>query len=201
LEEALSTEQKIYKAAKVVFQRKGMAGARMQDIAEEAGINKALLHYYFRSKEKLFQSVFQDIISKIAPALLGILVSELPLQQKVEGVVEKYLDLLEENPYIPIFILNELRSEPDKIAQKIGLIDRVSLEPLGRQLEEEYRKGNIKQIDPMQFLLNLVSLCVFPFIGKPILKEIFGIQDSKFNQLISERRMLIPEFIMNALRL
>ena len=107
-----STEDKILEAAKNVFVAKGMEGARMQEIADEAGINKALLHYYFRSKEKLFEAIFSKIIQFAFPEITRIAQSNEPFISKIEQVVDAYIDLLIKHPFIPGFIMKELNRDP-----------------------------------------------------------------------------------------
>src|SRR5690625_3348145 len=106
------TEEKIFKAAQRVFQEKGFAGARMQEIADEAEINKSMLHYYYRSKEKLFLMVFQAAARKIFPDLAEILSNEEPLEQKVSQIVEFYDRTFRKHPYIPAFVIHEMNQNP-----------------------------------------------------------------------------------------
>ncbi len=110
-----SAERKILEASKRIFQRKGMYGARMQEIADEAGINKALLHYYFRSKDKLFDAVFQDAAKSFFSKIRELINVEKPLFEKIEYFVEQYLELLMKNSFIPVFIISEVHQNPDRI--------------------------------------------------------------------------------------
>ena len=102
-----NSEEKILNAAQSVFIQKGMDGARMQEIADEAGINKALLHYYFRTKQKLFEAILKKVFSNILPNLMDMVHSDLPIEEKLGIFIENYIDLLMENPYLPNFILKE----------------------------------------------------------------------------------------------
>src|ERR1700759_4757996 len=115
----LSTEEKILSAAKKVFLTKGMDGARMQDIADEAGINKALLHYYFRSKDKLFEQIFLDVAGALLPRIFAILESDRGLFEKIESFCDEYISQLIETPYVPIFILNEIHRQPQTFLKKV----------------------------------------------------------------------------------
>jgi TetR/AcrR family transcriptional regulator len=114
-----STEQLILGAAKKVFVRKGMAGARMQDIADEAGINKALLHYYFRSKEKLFEMIFMEAAAKLFPRINAIFNADQSLFEKIESFCEEYISIVMENPYLPLFVLYEINQNPEYFLQKV----------------------------------------------------------------------------------
>ena len=135
-------EERILAAAKKVFTTKGMAGARMQDIADEAGINKALVHYYFRDKDKLFEVVFLEEAQKFFPKINAIFNSEAPLFEKIQNFVTEYIDEMQENPYLPWFVMNELHRDPDQFMYKIWGKD--NLPRPGKfleQIEKEVRKG------------------------------------------------------------
>src|SRR5580698_7184188 len=108
MKEKDNSEEKILTAAKKIFLLKGMDGARMQDIADEAKINKALLHYYFRSKEMLFEKIFKEALEKLFPKILDIWKSDVSLFQKIENFCVKYIDMMQQNPYLPLFVLNEV---------------------------------------------------------------------------------------------
>ena len=114
-----STEEKILEAAKKVFTSKGMYGARMQDIADEAGINKALLHYYFRSKQKLFEVIFAAAAQKLFTKINFIFESDMPLFEKIEHFTEEYITVMMESPYLPLFVLNELSQDSQAFLNKV----------------------------------------------------------------------------------
>ena len=119
-EHEMNTEQKILDAAKEVFQQKGMTGARMQEIADKAGINKALLHYYYRTKDKLFEKVFELAFSLFIPKVKEMMISDKPVFEKIEFFVENYLNLLQKHPYIPGFVISELNRNPEILVKIIG---------------------------------------------------------------------------------
>jgi AcrR family transcriptional regulator len=196
----VNTEQKILKAAKKVFTLKGKGGARMQEIADEAGINKALLHYYYRSKDKLFEAIFIDAFFTMIPDVLDLLKADIPLFDKIEQFAEKYIDIFLENPFIPGFVMSELSQNPQRI---VDLISNSGINPqfFIDQVLEEIQKGNIKPIKPQHLIVNLLSMCIFPFIATPILKNILFNQDSeKFTEFIEQRKKEVPEFIINSIK-
>src|ERR1044072_922857 len=121
VERDTDTEKRILEAAKAVFVRQGTAGARMQEIAQEAGVNQALLHYYFRSKERLAQAVFQQMASRLFPALIQTLASDLSLDEKIDRLVGIYLDNLSKSPFLPGYLISELHHHPERIDQLISL--------------------------------------------------------------------------------
>ncbi|GJM30011.1 MAG: hypothetical protein DHS20C17_26460 [Cyclobacteriaceae bacterium] len=198
---ALTTEQRIKEAAKKVFISKGLAGARMQEIADEAQINKAMLHYYYRNKQQLFKNIFDEVIAEFAPKIMAILGEELSLEEKVNKFVGHYLDLLRANPFIPLFLFSELRNQPHEVVEKVGIKRGGVLKRLEKQLKKEAQAGRIKPITPIEFIANLVSLTVFPFLAQPMLGEIFGLKDKEFEGFIEQRKVTIPEFIMSAINL
>ena len=197
----LSTEEKILEAAKNVFVAKGMAGARMQDIANEAGINKALLHYYFRSKEKLFEVILKAAISRLVPRITAILESDLPLFEKIEKFCENYIDVVIQSPFIPLFVINEMNKQPDDFILKIWGDQQPGLKIFFKQVESDIEKGIIRKIHPHQLLTHIVSLTIFPFVAKPILLFMTSMDSKNYNDFIKARKKEIPEFIINSIKL
>jgi TetR/AcrR family transcriptional regulator len=202
------TEQRILEAARVVFVRRGTAGARMQEIAAEAGVNQALLHYYFRSKERLAEAVFRLVAGRILPAVFGILGSDLALEDKIERVVTLYLDSFSGSPFLPGYILSELHHHPERARQLFASAagvppDRFAapiLLKLRAQIEARVQEGAMRSIAPEQFAVNLISLCVFPFAARPLLDAVFGLDETAFPRFIEQRKRELPGFILNALR-
>lgn len=195
-----NTEQKILAAARQVFIEKGMDGARMQDIADRAGMNKALLHYYFRSKEKLFEMVFMEQASQFLPKVGSIMMSDAPLFTKIEQFVEVYIDKLTENPFMPLFILNELNRQPESFILKIWGEKRPPVQMFAMQVVEEAKKGTIRPIEPPQLIVNMVSMCIFPFVAKPMIKWVTQMDDEAFTQFIQKRKTEVARFIIDSLR-
>src|SRR5678816_3711188 len=159
VERDTDTEQRILEAAKAVFVRQGTAGARMLEIAEEAGVNQALLHYYFRSKERLAQAVFQQIASRLFPALIQTLGSDLSLDEKIDRLVTLYLDNLSKSPFLPGYLLSDLHHHPERLPQLLALgagaapsqVMMPLFEKLGRQIDEQVTAGTMRPIAAEQF--------------------------------------------------
>lgn len=195
----LNTEQTILEAAKSVFVKKGLEGARMQEIADEAGMNKALLHYYFRNKEKLFEAVFLDAFNKFIPNINQLINSKESLAKKIRSFVGNYIDIFMENPFIPEFVIHELSRNPDRI---VGLFTNsgIDINPLVKQIKKEAKKGKISPVEPRQLITNLLSMCIFPFVARPILQNVlFNNDHEAFKGFIEQRREEIPEFIFNSI--
>jgi AcrR family transcriptional regulator len=196
-----STEEKILAAAKKVFVSNGMAGARMQDIADEAGINKALLHYYFRNKEKLFEVVFMEAAQKLFPKINSIFESDASLFDKIENFSEEYITIMSENPYLPLFVLNEISKDPENFLQKF--FDEKSFpkpQKFLEQIEKEVKKGTIKKISPLHLLINLISMSIFPFVGKPMIQFTMGLDEMQFRNVMNQRKKEIPKFIIDSIK-
>lgn len=194
-----TTEERILDAAKKVFVSKGMAGARMQDIADEAGINKALLHYYFRSKDKLFEVTFLETISRLVPRINEIMNSEISWKEKIEAFAGEYIEKIMANPYLPLFVMNEMHKQPQEFLKKMWGGDRPQLEKFVLQIKQAIEAKEIRPIHPAQLIMNIMALCVFPFIGKPLLQMAAGINDKEFFSLMEARKKLVPQFIIQAL--
>jgi len=196
-----TAESKILAAARKVFISKGMAGARMQDIADEAGINKAMLHYYFKDKDKLFETIFLEEANKFFPKINIIFDSHMPLFEKIELFVNEYIDEIGKNPYLPWFILNEVNRDAEQFLSKVW---SMTAHPrpflLLQQIEKEVKKGTIKRVDPVHLLLNLLSMTIFPFVAKPMIIKNLQMSEQQFGQLIEQRRKEIPKFIIDSIK-
>jgi TetR/AcrR family transcriptional regulator len=196
----LTTEEKIQTAAKKVFLTRGMDGARMQDIADEAGINKALLHYYFRSKDKLFEKIFLDVAHAFLPKIFAILESDSTLFEKIDRFCNEYISQVMTTPYVPIFILNEINRQPQAFLKKVFGGNRPPIEKLIPQIQKEIKAGILKPIDPLQLLMNILSLCLFPFLVSPMIQLISGIDTKQFNALMEKRKKEVPKMIINSIK-
>ncbi len=166
-----SAEQRILSAAKKIFVAKGMTGARMQDIADAAGINKALLHYYFRSKEKLFETIFKEAVQGFLPRVNQIFESDKTIFEKIEMFCKEYIDQIRKTPYLPIFILNEINQQPEVLVKKMW--------------------GNRKPP---------VNLFFAPFAARPILEQVGSISKTQFDTLMEERKTMIPQLIISSIK-
>ena len=202
------TERQILDAAHRVFLRNGTAGARTQEIAAEAGVNSALLHYYFRSKERLATAVFHRAASELVPVVAGILQSEASLEDKVRQVISVELERLSRTPYLPAYVISELAYHPERIHQLLGALTGERPGALGQtvlttiqaQIRAEVRGGRMRPIRAEQFLVNLLSLCIFPFAAQPMLAALLGLDGERFSRFIHERKRELPEFFMKALQ-
>lgn len=195
-----SAEQRIFDAAHELFVLKGLDGAKMQEIADRAGINKALLHYYYRSKEKLYEMVAKAVISRAIPVIRNLVESEEALEQKISRFIDFYIELISRNPFIPLFIINELNKHPDRFFDTILPKDLPKPQVFFRQVEEEIAAGRLRPIKPQHVLVNIVSMCVFPFVAKPMMQIVLGLSQEEINQFLAERKEEVKTFVFRAIR-
>jgi TetR/AcrR family transcriptional regulator len=194
------TEELILAAAREVFIHKGLAGARMQEIADKAEINKALLHYYFRSKDHLFEAVFTQAISSFLPTIKNILEADIPLVHKIILFVETYIDVLMANPYIPAFVIQELNTDPGRFVTKLrnfGLNPDIML----TQISDEIAAGSIRPMNGEHLMVNLLGMCLFPFIARPVVQGILKKNDEQYHTFLLERKTEIIQFVMQSIKM
>lgn len=197
IDKDLTTEEKIKAAAKKLFTKKGFVATRTRDIAEEAGINLALLNYYFRSKEKLFELIMRENMI----LFMGEIVEQvnhnhhLSFDEKIELLIDKYIEMLIANPDLPLFILSISRHEEfqadtsdDPLIHEIKKM-RVTFM---NAILQDMQSGKLKQVHPLHIISNLMSMIVFPFAASALLKARAGITDKEFEALMRERKKLIP---------
>lgn len=198
-----NTEQEIVEAARKVFQEKGYKEATMRDIAAEANINMAMLHYYFRSKDNLFYIVFDEAFKLLYSDIIEILLNNEPdLFDKIRTIVNEYITFFQEKPYLPQFIIGEIIRNPEKIGDRMQKNTSLVLafRAFSEQIKQEIEKGTIKQISAISLLLNMISLCVFPAIAKPMIVEAIGIEAATFDLTIEVRKKEVADFIINAIK-
>jgi AcrR family transcriptional regulator len=196
----MTTEEKIFEAARIVFQKKGFAGARMQEIANEAGINKAMLHYCFKNKQSLFEAVFMKAFSQLAPQINLIFSSKESIFDKIRQFTNSYISFVIDHPSLPQFIIQEMNNNPEFVIQFLNNVNRPNPRLMMAQIEQEITAGIIKPIPPKQLLMDIFSLTVFPFAAQTMVKGMFHISEIEFNQMMEERKTSIAELIINSIK-
>jgi AcrR family transcriptional regulator len=196
----MTTEEKIFNAARIIFQKKGFSGSRMQEIADEAGINKAMLHYCFKNKQLLFEAVFMNAFSQLAPQINEIFNSDETVFDKIRKFTNSYISFVIENPYLPAFVIQEMNNNPEFVMSFLKQENRPNPSQLLLQIEKEIVDGVIKPTNPKQLLLDILSMTVFPFAAKIMVKGIIQISEVEFNQLMEERKISIAEQIINSIK-
>jgi len=196
-----NTEEKIIEAANSVFEKKGYDGTKMQEIADKAGINKALLHYYFRSKDKLFEMIFGLAFRKLIGELEFLFDTGIPVKDKISIFVDKHTDFIGMNRHLPLFIINEVNRRPEIFVKLLeGIYEKDNrLNKLLKQIDEETKAGILKPFDPRQIFLNIIAMNIFPFAAKPLVKGILRMDEDDFGRFIAERKKIVTEIIINSI--
>jgi len=196
---------RILDAADAVFVRRGIDGARMQEIADRARVNKALLHYYFKSKAGLARAVWLRIASSFVPGVLQMLGSDLPLKDKIDGFVNAYHTTLTRHPYLLAFAIWESARRPDIVrdfySAERGKAARKMIGTLQRQLDAQAHVTDTPPVPAEQFLVTLVGSCLFPFASRSMLTEVLGLGPRALKRFMDQRRRDLPAFLKRALEL
>ena len=195
------TESKILEAAHRVFTRKGVAAARTQEIADEAGVNKALLHYYFRTKEKLSDAVFVRAAQEMFPGMVAALSVDLPLRDRIQRAIDVEMDALETNPFLPGYILCELRARPDQLKELLAEGDLTRgihgvREVLQDLIDAEVAQGRMRLTRADELMVALMSMIVFPHAASHMLEVGAGLNEDEQRRLAEWRRRELADFLL-----
>lgn len=193
---------KILEAAREVFTKKGYAAARTQEIAEAAGVNKGLLHYYKWNKKKLFRAVFNQAFNEFALSLNSVFEADIPLFEKIEQFVDTYMDILMKNPGLPSFVINELNQNQEVfVADILSRKEKPNPMKLLVQIQLETQAGRIREgVTPFNLFLSMLSMCAFPFVARPLLQQLIQIDDQTYMQLMQQRKKEVTDFIIHAIQ-
>ncbi|MDT8393137.1 MAG: TetR/AcrR family transcriptional regulator [Bacteroidales bacterium] len=197
----INTEEHILEVAREVFMEHGFDGTSMQMIADVAGIHKSLLHYYYRTKERLFGQIFSKAFSQFIPHLGVIFMSDMTLKEKIYAFVDRYMDVFLKQPLIPLFVMQELSKNPQHLGE---LIRGAGIDPglMIKNIKIAMEKEGIKMDDPRQFFINLIGLCVFPFVARPLIQQMLFDNDKEaYHNFILRRKKEIPELFINAMNI
>jgi TetR/AcrR family transcriptional regulator len=198
----LETRERILDAAHSVFVRKGTAGSRTQEIAAEAGVNKALVHYYFGTKAALADAIFARALGTLMPRIFGILADpDRTIEEKVPAIVREQIEFQSARPYFAGYMVSELHAQPDRIARLMTRQGgKIPLEVIRKQLRDGAKAGKYRPMSAEQFVANMMGLLIFPFAIRPALAELLSLDDTRWRAFIEERRRLLPDFFMAGLR-
>ncbi|MBN1599116.1 MAG: TetR/AcrR family transcriptional regulator [Bacteroidales bacterium] len=201
-EQDLKTEEKILEAAMTVFIQKGKAAARMQEIADTAGINKALLHYYYRSKDKLYESVFSIVIKQLLlPKIFKILQEEEDVFALIHQFADFYVGVINKNPFIPLFVIEEINKNPNRLSNAV-LNSGIPIEQVIARFQKAMDEGKIRKTDPRQILVNLISMCIFPVAARNMLLPIlFNNSKTEYKKFLELRKTEVAEFIIQSIKI
>lgn len=200
VDNCINVESAIKTAARKVFLRDGLKGARLQEIADIAGINRAMLHYYFRSKEKLFEMVFSEVIEKMYGRLTDVLRSPLPVKEKILAFAENFVIDGLENPDFDCFFINEFAQHPELLKEILFCGGKEKpMQLFKKEIEEANARGEIKA-DANILIMNMISLCAFPFVAKNMFKSMFQLTDEQMETLIKQRLSVIQQMLIESVK-
>jgi TetR/AcrR family transcriptional regulator len=197
MSEQAQTEQLIKKTAKKVFFQKGFLDATTQEIADEAGVNRALIHYYFRSREQLLDTLIEESVREKKEKMRAILTSSLTFREKIAQYIDVMIDRGIEYPYMENFLITEMARKPEQM-KVLCAVDKIkSSDLIKKELEEEIAKGRVAPVTAQHFMINLSSMCAYPVIAKPIFQIVHGMSDSDYKKFLLERKQVIYTSIFN----
>jgi TetR/AcrR family transcriptional regulator len=196
----LTSEEKILTAARQVFHKRGFEGARMQEIADTAGTNKALVHYYFRNKENLFAAVFSEAIATMIGTVSSIFMGPGQLEEKLERFYDFHISFLQQNSYLPWFIINGLHERPEQIKKMMSRTD-FHPERILEQVMANLKNEGYEVEDPLQVFTNILSLSIFPIVAQPMLSHIFNLSEKDMEQFYQVRKKKLARFVINGITL
>lgn len=202
VEEGIDMESRIIEAAKLMFVQRGYEATKMGDIATEVGISRTAMHYYFRTKEMLFEAIFSQLMGLLLPNIDMIMRENTGIMEKLPKIITLYLSTLQANPLFPIFVINELHRAPEHLYQAI-LKDPARIMPivrLRRQMEEEMEQGLLKKIPVIYVVSTLMGLLIFPLLARNPLTAIFmDGDDEQFQTFLSERKPFVIDVMRRLL--
>jgi AcrR family transcriptional regulator len=199
----VDAKSRILDAADEIFVRRGIDGARMQEIADHAGVNKALLHYYFRSKAQLARAVWFRIASSFAPGILQMMASDLPLDDKIDRFVDAYHNTLTRHPYLMAYVIGEAARHPDLVEDfytpERRRAARLMIDKLQEQIDDCVSAQKTASLSAEQFIVTLAGSCLFPFAARPAIAQLLGLRSTGQREFMGRRRTELPAFLKRAL--
>lgn len=195
-EKDLDTAGKIKEAASKLFTERGFGRTTTRDIAKSAGVNLALVSYYFGGKDALFKTIMLEAVDGFAHQLKALMNNDNSFEEKVSALVNNYIDFLQSKPELPVFMLSEIRTQPEELIERLGMKKLMQEATFFQELAQRCPEG----IFPVHLFVNLLSMCVFPFIAKPMVSIGTGMDDQAFMMMMEQRRTLIPQWFLSMLK-
>lgn len=197
MENITGTEAKILTAAVEVFCRRGFDGARMQEIADQAGISKASLHYYFRSKEGLFKRAVQVLFSQLINNVISNLSPKSSIEEMIRQLVNSYYEVFLQYRRQAMFFFSEMIKYEELLDEIVSALPRheILLNVVGR-FEQERRKGTIVDITPQNLLVNIIAMCMYPIIAAPLIRRMFNMTEEDMKEYIEQRKKHVADFVL-----
>jgi len=195
--ETPQTEILIKETAKRVFFQKGLLNATTQQIADEAGVNRALIHYYFRSRDQLFKTVLEEAVNESRNKVDAIFNAEESFKVKISKYLDVFIDRNAEFPYMQNFIITEIMQDPEKLKEHFSRKRNHMLKHIVPHLKKEIESGSMEPIDPEHFIVNMMSMCSYPLVAKPFIQNMFSYDDKMYRKFLKERKQVIYKVLFN----
>ncbi|WP_417369198.1 TetR/AcrR family transcriptional regulator [Gelidibacter japonicus] len=193
-------EKKILKAAKNIFLKKGMGGARMQDIANQAGINKSLIHYYFKNKQTLYEIIFNQVFSIVAPKINRIINDDSSIENIIRNFTVSYFSFRQRHPHLSTFVIHELNENPGFFEKLKTHAEFPNIDKFKTQVDKEIQQGILIPLDAEQLFINIISLNIFPFIAEPFIRGLTNCDQRTYTALLNSRKTEVADFIINSIK-
>jgi len=159
-----------------------------------------LLHYYYKTKEKLFETVARAVIGKAVPVIRQMLEGDQALEEKIRHFIDFYISLISRNPFVPLFIISEINKHPERFSESVFPQEFARPESFFLQVDAEVSAGRIRPIHPKHLIVNIISMCIFPFVGKPMMRLVLGMSPEEMRAFMEERKIEVTGFVLSALR-
>ena len=201
--EETNTGQAILKAAEELFLEQGFEQTTTKQIAQRAGCNQALLHYYYRTKDNLFVQIFEEKVKFIATHFLDINSTAQTLEERISQMVEVHFELFRKNPRLIPFLLKEVLSDPVRVAPILDKIKQYMVKifaKIDEALHEEIEKGAARPVSTLNVILTLVSLDMAPFIIAPVLQRVLDLTDEQLDKQLDKRKQEVVEILLRQIR-
>jgi TetR/AcrR family transcriptional regulator len=195
----VSTEQKIKAAAKTVFLNKGFAGCSSREIAEAAGMNVALVNYYFRSKSQLFSLIFAAAMEDFMSSMIPVFHSEEPLENKVRILINREYEFLLSHPDLPTFIINELNRSAESNLDHSDLMRKINESGIFNECSLAQERGEMRKIDPIGLTLLIMSNCQFPVVARRLIQNIHSMNDQDYLAYLNQHKTTVTEMLISYL--
>lgn len=195
----MNTEEKIKQAAKEVFMTKGYEGCSSREIAKAAGMNVALVNYYFRSKGQLFQLVFETAMEDFVTTMVHVFGQEKSLREKISILIEKEYELLHQHPELPIFIINEINRDFSCVDKSSRLMEKIAATGIFLECQKAQDAGEMRKMDMINITLLIMSNCDFPFMGKNLFMGLHGISSEQMNTHLHRHKEIVKDMLINYL--
>lgn len=197
MEKDSSAETKIRIAAKKIFVAKGFEACSSREIAREAGTNVALVNYYFKSKNQLFEVIILEVMKEFSLSLMQVFKSDLSLINKTRIFIEKEYEFLSKHPEIPKFIINELGRKDKCFFDQLNFKQEMLEANVFQQIQEAQSKGEMRKIDVFSIFMLLISNCQYPFLAKPMMQLIHSVNEEQFEQQLMIHKQYVTEMLIN----